>query len=71
MSAPNILLVDDEPSILRYTKTLLEIENYHVETASSGEADQQWTGSQSDFAGFSPAGDGRTADAGDLQEDPP
>ena len=37
MSAPNILLVDDEPSILRYTKTLLEIENYHVETASSGE----------------------------------
>src|SRR6202020_2249914 len=26
-----------EPSILRYTKTLLEIENYHVETAASGE----------------------------------
>ena len=37
MSAPNILLVDDEPSVLRYTKTLLEIENYSVETASSGE----------------------------------
>lgn len=37
MSAPNILLVDDEPSVLRYTKTLLEIENYHVETAGSGE----------------------------------
>ena len=37
MSAPNILLVDDEPSVLRYTKTLLEIENYHVETAASGE----------------------------------
>ena len=36
-SAPNILLVDDEPSVLRYTKTLLEIENYHVETATSGE----------------------------------
>jgi two-component system, NtrC family, response regulator AtoC len=36
-SAPNILLVDDEPSVLRYTKTLLEIENYHVETAGSGE----------------------------------
>ena len=36
-SAPNILLVDDEPSVLRYTKTLLEIENYHVETAASGE----------------------------------
>ena len=37
MSTPNILLVDDEPSVLRYTKTLLEIENYSVETASSGE----------------------------------
>jgi len=29
--------VDDEPSVLRYTKTLLEIENYNVETAGSGE----------------------------------
>lgn len=37
MSAPHILLVDDEPSVLRYTKTVLEIDNYHVETASSGE----------------------------------
>jgi len=37
MSAPNILLVDDEPSILRYTKTLLEISNYRVDTAASGE----------------------------------
>lgn len=37
MSAPNILLVDDEPSVLRYTKTLLEIDNYNVETAASGE----------------------------------
>jgi len=37
MSAPNILLVDDEPSVLRYTKTLLEISNYHVDTANSGE----------------------------------
>ncbi len=37
MSAPNILLVDDEPSVLRYTKTLLEIDHYNVETASSGE----------------------------------
>ncbi|MGC2697716.1 MAG: sigma-54 dependent transcriptional regulator [Candidatus Angelobacter sp.] len=36
-SAPNILLVDDEPSVLRYTKTLLELENYNVETAGSGE----------------------------------
>jgi two-component system response regulator AtoC len=37
MSAPNILLVDDEPSVLRYTKTLLEISNYNVDTANSGE----------------------------------
>src|SRR5229473_4772498 len=37
MSAPNILLVDDEPSVLRYIKTLLEIEDYQVETAGSGE----------------------------------
>jgi two-component system, NtrC family, response regulator AtoC len=37
MSLPNILLVDDEPSVLRYTKTLLEIDHYKVETASSGE----------------------------------
>ena len=37
MGAPNILLVDDEPSVLRYTKILLEIDNYHVETAASGE----------------------------------
>jgi CheY-like chemotaxis protein len=31
------LLVDDEPSVLRYTKRLLEIDNYRVETAGSGE----------------------------------
>ena len=37
MSSQTILLVEDEPSVLRYTKTLLEIENYNVETASSGE----------------------------------
>lgn len=38
MSAPpHILLVDDEPSVLRYTKTLLEAEGYQIETASSGE----------------------------------
>lgn len=37
MTSVNILLVDDEPSVLRYTKTLLEIENYQVETAGSGE----------------------------------
>ena len=32
-----ILLVDDEPAMLRYIKTLLEVENYKVETASTGE----------------------------------
>jgi two-component system response regulator AtoC len=37
MSAPCILLVDDEPTVLRYIKTLLEIDNYRVETANSGE----------------------------------
>src|SRR5215472_154340 len=37
MSAqPNVLVVDDEPSMLRYMQTLLETENYHVETASTG-----------------------------------
>ena len=33
---PNILVVDDEPSVLRYMRTLLEVEDYHVETASGG-----------------------------------
>lgn len=33
----SILVVDDEPSMLLYTRTLLEMENYDVETASSGE----------------------------------
>jgi two-component system, NtrC family, response regulator AtoC len=37
MSAPHILLVDDESSVLRYTKTLLELDHYSVETATSGE----------------------------------
>jgi two-component system, NtrC family, response regulator AtoC len=37
MTSPCILLVDDEPTVLRYIKTLLEIDNYRVETASSGE----------------------------------
>ncbi|HMF89299.1 MAG TPA: sigma-54 dependent transcriptional regulator [Candidatus Angelobacter sp.] len=32
----NILLVDDEPSVLRYTKTLLELHDYRVETVGSG-----------------------------------
>ncbi len=40
MSA-SILLVDDEPSVLRYIKTLLEIDHYQVETAGSGEEAMQ------------------------------
>jgi two-component system, NtrC family, response regulator AtoC len=34
---PNILVVDDEPGMLTYTKTLLEMSNYSVETLASGE----------------------------------
>jgi DNA-binding NtrC family response regulator len=33
----NILLVDDEPGMLRYIKTLLEVDDYKVNTASTGE----------------------------------
>src|SRR5580698_1211156 len=36
-AANNILLVDDEPGMLRYIKTLLEVDDYKVETASTGE----------------------------------
>lgn len=36
-NTPNILVVDDEPSMLRYLRTLLEVESYRVATASSGE----------------------------------
>jgi two-component system, NtrC family, response regulator AtoC len=36
--AVNILLVDDEPGMLRYIRTLLEVDDYTVETASTGEA---------------------------------
>jgi DNA-binding NtrC family response regulator len=32
-----ILLVDDEPGMLRYIKTLLEVDDYKVQTASTGE----------------------------------
>ncbi len=32
-----ILLVDDEPGMLRYIKTILEVEDHQVATASSGE----------------------------------
>jgi len=35
-ATPNILLVDDEPGMLRYIRTLLEVDSYKVETASSG-----------------------------------
>jgi two-component system, NtrC family, response regulator AtoC len=35
--AAKILLVDDEPGMLRYIRTLLEVDDYHVETASTGE----------------------------------
>src|SRR5712692_5550711 len=35
--AVNILLVDDEPGMLRYIRTLLEVDDYKVETASTGE----------------------------------
>src|ERR1700722_7624477 len=36
-AAGNILLVDDEPGMLRYIRTLLEVDDYKVETASTGE----------------------------------
>ena len=32
-----ILLVDDEPGMLRYIRTLLEVDNHTVQTASTGE----------------------------------
>jgi two-component system, NtrC family, response regulator AtoC len=35
--AANILLVDDEPGMLRYIRTLLEVDQHKVETASTGE----------------------------------
>lgn len=35
--AANILLVDDEPGMLRYIRTLLEVDDYRVETATTGE----------------------------------
>jgi len=35
--ANNILLVDDEPGMLRYIRTLLEVDDYKVATASTGE----------------------------------
>src|SRR5690242_3647278 len=35
-SIGNILLVDDEPGMLRYIRTLLEVDSYKVETATCG-----------------------------------
>ena len=35
--AANILLVDDEPGMLRYIRTLLEVDDHKVQTASTGE----------------------------------
>jgi two-component system, NtrC family, response regulator AtoC len=35
-SLGNILVVDDEPGMLRYLQTLLEVDSYHVSLASSG-----------------------------------
>jgi two-component system, NtrC family, response regulator AtoC len=32
----SVLVVDDEPSMLRYMRTLLELESYQVETATNG-----------------------------------
>src|SRR5579859_4307901 len=34
---PNILVVDDEPGMLRYMKTMLELDSYNVWTANTGE----------------------------------
>lgn len=33
---PTVLVVDDEPSMLRYMKTMLELEEFQVETANNG-----------------------------------
>jgi len=36
MSAGHILVVDDEPSMLKYLQTVLELDSYRVSTASNG-----------------------------------
>ena len=46
MKRPSILVVDDEPSMLNYTRTLLEMGHYEVETAMSGEEALQRLGSK-------------------------
>src|SRR5438270_12255159 len=35
-TSPSILLVDDEPGMLRYMRTMLEVDSYKVETANNG-----------------------------------
>src|SRR6516225_2087423 len=35
-TSDNILVVDDEPGMLRYLQTLLEVDSYHVSTAAGG-----------------------------------
>ena len=35
-TVPLILVVDDEPGMLRYLRTMLEAERYQVETATCG-----------------------------------
>jgi two-component system response regulator AtoC len=37
MSAPHILVVDDEPGMRRYLQTVLELDSYRVSTACDGE----------------------------------
>ena len=36
-ASPNVLVVDDEPGMLRYMKTVLELDSYKVSTAHCGE----------------------------------
>src|SRR6266545_7464253 len=36
MGTVNVLLVDDEPSMLSYLRTMLEVKSYRVQTATSG-----------------------------------
>jgi len=38
---PLILIVDDEPTMLRYLRTLLEVEGYRVETSTNGQEAMQ------------------------------
>lgn len=36
LSSPTILVVDDDPAMRAYARTLLELDSYRVETAASG-----------------------------------